>query len=117
MKTGEYVMGQNVHSCVTLHIHMKIKLLLNRFKGKQILFYQITVVKKYDYVYPILHIVPTKKEEIYIHNLSDSAIVDNAILSSTDDPVQAIADMKTKNRELCKSKQFKSRICNRSRKS
>ena len=52
--------------------------------------------EKYDYVYPILHIVPTKKEEIYIHNLSDSAIVDTAILSSTDNPVQAIADMKTK---------------------
>lgn len=52
--------------------------------------------EKYDYVYPILHIVPTKKEEIYIHNLSDSTIVDNAILSSTDNPVQAIADMKTK---------------------
>lgn len=50
----------------------------------------------YDYVYPVMHIKPTKKEEIYIHNLSDSKILDNAILTSTADPVQAINEMKTK---------------------
>ena len=52
--------------------------------------------EKYDYVYPTLHIVPTKNEEIYIHNLSDSEILENGSITITEDIVGNITTLKDK---------------------
>lgn len=38
----------------------------------------------YDYVYPSLKITPTKNEEIFIHNMSDSKILDSGMLEITE---------------------------------
>ena len=39
----------------------------------------------YDYVYPNILIEPTKNEEIFIHNLSDSEIIDNGNIPQSED--------------------------------
>ncbi len=52
--------------------------------------------EKYDYVYPTLHIVPTKNEEIYIHNLSDSKILENGSITITEDIASNIKTLKDK---------------------
>ena len=39
----------------------------------------------YDYVYPSFKITPTKNEEIFIHNMSDSKILDSGMLETTED--------------------------------
>lgn len=44
----------------------------------------------YDYVYPTFHITPSKQEEIYIHNLSDSKIVENNSFTVSDDDSENI---------------------------
>lgn len=44
-----------------------------------------TSSEKYDYIYPSMKITPTGNEEIFIHNLSDSEILDNGLLSITAD--------------------------------
>lgn len=41
----------------------------------------------YDYVYPVLNITPTKNEEILIHNLSDTNVLESGVLNLTEDPV------------------------------
>lgn len=38
----------------------------------------------YDYVYPSFKITPTKNEEIFIHNMSDSKILDSGMLETTE---------------------------------
>lgn len=40
---------------------------------------------RYDYIYPTLEITPSNNEEIFIHNLSDSHILDTGMISATDD--------------------------------
>lgn len=40
---------------------------------------------RYDYIYPTLAITPSNNEEIFIHNLSDSHILDTGMISATDD--------------------------------
>lgn len=50
----------------------------------------------YDYAYPIMHITPTKNEEIYIHNLSDGEILENNTFAAVDDAVSNIALLKQK---------------------
>lgn len=44
----------------------------------------------YDYVYPNIIIEPTKNEEIFIHNLSDSEILDNGNITSTGDIINEL---------------------------
>ncbi|MBC5688237.1 hypothetical protein H8S37_04745 [Mediterraneibacter sp. NSJ-55] len=50
----------------------------------------------YDYVYPTLLIEPTKNEEIYIHNLSDSIILENSTITLSEDTSSNITALQQK---------------------
>lgn len=50
----------------------------------------------YDYVYPTFVIEPSQNEEIFIHNLSDSEILENGVLNITDDASANIALLQEK---------------------
>lgn len=56
-----------------------------------------------DYVYPIFLIAPTKTEDIYIHNLSDSEIVDNSSFAVSDDNSDNIQQLRSKINEYATS--------------
>lgn len=50
----------------------------------------------YGYTYPMLEIIPTKNEEIFIHNLSDTEILDNDTMTVSDVPSENIAFLQSK---------------------
>lgn len=50
----------------------------------------------YDYIYPTFIITPSKNEEIFIHNLSDSEILDNGSFSVSDDTLANISLLQQK---------------------
>ena len=49
-----------------------------------------------DYVYPVISISPTQTEDIFIHNLSDSIIVENGAISISEDAAQNISFLQNK---------------------
>ena len=49
-----------------------------------------------DYVYPTFIITPTKNEEIYIHNLSDTEILDNGVMTISETPLENITFLQSK---------------------
>ena len=50
----------------------------------------------YDYVYPVITIEPTTNEDIFLHNLSDSTILENNTFSITEDPTSNISSLQEK---------------------